>query len=536
MWRWLTVAVGLWALAAAAQAAPGLADLVEAGQDAAALKMIASGANVNAAQGDGGTALGWAVYRLDIPLVEALLRHRADPNLANDFGSTPLAEAVKVANVPLVKMLIRAGADVNEANADDETPLMLAARTGVVKIAKLLVRRGANVNAREKWREQTALMWAAAQGRAPMTAYLVSRGAEVDVRSFNNDWMDKSAQITSEPRAQYRPAGGLTPLLYAVRAGCLDCVKALLKGGAKIDRPTPLGVTPLIAAIDNFQFDIAKYLLERGANPQIWDWWGRTPLYVAVDMHTFHPQFEAPPVGGPGRTTAMDIVNILLADGVDPNAQLDMHRPGRGANSGRFADFMLTTGTTPLLRAAISHDNVVIQALLAHGARVDLPTVQGVTPLMVAAGMGCKSGPEHLVSDLRGDYSGDVQSRAIGTIALLIKAGADINARVTDTTSYTARVVRGGTLTDREGETALYGAIQWGWPKVVRYLIDHGAAVDMKDDHGRSPLEAATKGVGLKGFHMNKSIVALLTRTSIGPKALTSAAGAPPRLIEAVVR
>ncbi|MGH8149330.1 MAG: ankyrin repeat domain-containing protein [Steroidobacteraceae bacterium] len=536
MWRWLIAAVGLWAVAAVAQAAPGLADLVEAGQDAAALTMVASGANVNATQGDGGTALGWAVFRLDVPLAKALLRHGADPDLANDFGSTPLAEAVETANVPLVKMLIRAGANVNEANADGETPLMLAAHTGAVKIAKLLVRHGANVNTRERWRDQTALMWAVAQGQARMTAYLVSRGAEVNVRSISNDWMDKAAQITSEPRAQYRPAGGLTPLLYAVRAGCLDCVKALLEGGAKIDMPTPLGVTPLIAAIDNFQFDIAKYLLERGANPQVWDWWGRTPLYVAVDMHTFRPRLGAPQAGGAGRTTAMDIVNLLLADGVDPNAQLDMHRPGRGADSGRFADFMLTTGTTALLRAAISHDNVVIEALLAHGARVDLPTVQGVTPLMAAAGMGCKSGPEHLVSDLRGDYSGDVQSRAIGTIALLMRAGADINAQVTDTTSYTARVLRGGTLTNRQGQTALYGAIQWGWPKVVRYLIDHGAVVDMKDDRGRSPLEAATKGVGLKGFHENESIVALLTQAGIGRKALTSAAGAPPRLIQAAVR
>ena len=145
-------------------------------------------------------------------------------------------------------MLLEAGADANVANEDGQTPLMLAARTGNVAVAELLVRQGANVNARERFRDQTAVMWAAAQGHAEMVSFLVSKGADLSVRAQATDW---PSQISNEPRVQYRPVGGLTPLLYAARAGCLGCVKAMVEAGADKDRPNPDGMTPMIMALDN---------------------------------------------------------------------------------------------------------------------------------------------------------------------------------------------------------------------------------------------------------------------------------------------
>ncbi len=527
MTRWLIAAVGLLALAGTAHADPGLADLAQSGQDAAALKMIAAGANVDAQQADGTTALDWATYRLDVPLVKALLRRGADPNTLNRFGSNPLDEAVKAANVELVKILLAAGAKADMPNADGQTALMLAARTGVVKIAKLLVRHGANVNSREQWRGQTALMWAAAEGYPEMTEYLVKRGADVNIRELDNDWLDRATQITSEPRAQYRPEGGLTPLLYAVRSGCEGCVEALVKAGADVNKPTPLGITPLISAIDNLNYGVAKYLLQHGANPNTWDWYGRTPLYVAVDMKTYIRRFGVTGYGAQtnpkaltqareDHTTALDIIRMLLDAGVDPNVQLNLHRPGRGGNSGRFTDDLLRTGCTALLRAAMSHDNEVVTLLLQHGALVDLPNVNGVTPLIAAAGMGLRGGPGTIVPDLRGDFTAGMQQRAIGTIALLLKAGANVNARVTDTSSHSGRIARASTMTRRQGETALYGAIYRGWPLVVEYLLQHGASVNVADDLGRTPLMVATRGDGIRGFKPTKQIVALLTRAAAG--------------------
>src|SRR5499427_6859243 len=75
-----------------------LASLIQAGNRDAALKMIAAGADVNTAQGDGTTPLHWAVYKVDADLTRALLERRAKPDVINNYGSSPLAEAVKAAD------------------------------------------------------------------------------------------------------------------------------------------------------------------------------------------------------------------------------------------------------------------------------------------------------------------------------------------------------------------------------------------------------------------------------------------------------
>jgi ankyrin repeat protein len=505
MTKWLYGTGLLVCLAAAGTAtADGeLADLIQAGSRDAALELIRAGADVNAAQGDGTTPLHWATYKIDAALAKLLLEHGAKPDVVNNYGSSPLAEAVKTGATGLVELLLDAGADAEAPNQDGQTALMLAARAGALDVAELLVRHGADVNAREAWRGQTALMWAADANFPELAEFLLANGADVHVRALANDW---EAQITSEPRAQYRPTGGLTPLLYAARSGCTGCAQAMLEAGVDIDQPNPDGVTPLMVAIDNFRFDTAKVLLERGANPHSWDWWGRTPLYVAVDMNSYNSRFgaEAASMG----TTAIDIVRMLLDAGVNPNSQLNMHRPSRGGNIGRFVDDLLTTGATPLLRAAIGHDVEAVRLLLEHGALVDLPNVMGVTPFMGAAGMGVS------VRDRRLNLGNDVETRVIATLELLRAAGADVNARVTDIDGRTARIARISTMSEREGQTALYGAVKFGWTRVVKYLLEHGAQVDVVDMLGKSPLDVALGTAGGRDNTVSEEIAEILRTAS----------------------
>jgi uncharacterized protein len=474
------LAVSVLLACAAAHAQSPIANLIQNGERAAALEAIhARGADVNATQGDGTTPLHWAVYKVDRELVAALLKSGAKPDVTNKYGSSPLAEAAKLGDLALVRQLLDAGANVESPNGDGETVLMLAARIGALDVAKLLVERGADVNAKEAWRDQTALIWAVDNNFPELTQFLIDHGADVNARASANDW---DSQITAEPRAQYRPVGGLTVLLYAARSGCTRCVRSLLAAGADVDRPTPEGMTPLMIAIDNQSYDTARLLLDEGANPHVWDWYGRTALYIATDMSSFRGRLSHPTSST--ETSATDVIKLLLEAGVNPNAQMNMHRPSRGGNIGRFNDELLTTGTTPLLRAAIGADVEAARLLLEHGALVDLPNVQGLTPLMAAAG--------HVSGRNQRFDSQQNQARAIELIDLFLAAGADINARLADNHSLTARVGRQpNAVTDREGQTALYGAVKFGWANVVEHLLARGADPNVKDALGKTPLDGA---------------------------------------------
>lgn len=465
-----------------------LVDLVRAGDRAGALELLRLGADVNAPLADGSTALHWAVHNVDAEMVELLLAREADPAVKNRYGAAPLTEAVRIANADIAGMLLAAGADPEATNADGQSALMLAASTGVVEVAELLLDAGANVNAMEQWRGQTALTWAAANAHGEMTELLIDHGANVNIRAASTDW---GSQITAEPRAQYRPTGGLTPLLYAARSGCEVCIDAILDAGADIDLPTPEAITPLMVAIDNYRYNAAKLLLERGANPHVWDWYGRTALYIATDMNSYGPsQTRGGGELAPG-PTALDIMRLLLEAGVNRDPQLNHHRPGRGGNSGRFVDDLLTTGATPLLRAANSHDLEAVKLLLEYGAQVDLPNVNGVTPLLAAAGFGNARGV------LRGTYDPSEEALVIPVLDALLEAGANIDATVKDTSSHNAVIARMSTMTNREGHNVVFAAAMQNWNSVVKYLVEEkDADITLLDANGKSVLDAVKGQAG----------------------------------------
>ncbi|MFO7276545.1 MAG: ankyrin repeat domain-containing protein [Pseudomonadota bacterium] len=445
--------------------------------------------DVNQRTADGTTALHWAVYHNDVETVRRLLAAGADPNARNDYGSTPLAEAAMLGNVEVIRRLLDAGADVESPNADGQTALMLLARTSNVEAARLLIRRGANVNAREAWRGQTALMWAAAEAQPAMVKLLVEHGADVNARSLVNEW---ERQVTAEPRHQARPSGGFTPLLYAARKGCAECAEILAQAGADVNLTDPDGVTPLLLATLNLNFDTAAVLIRHGADVNKWDLWGRSPLYAAVDMNTL-------PTGGRAdrpsrdRTTSLELIEMLLEAGANPNLQLKLFPPYRSLRDDRGADMMLTVGTTPLIRAAKAGDIPAMKLLLEHGARVDITTANGITPLMAAAGNGSSK------IDTRGRYK--TEEQAIEAVQLLLTAGADINAR------------------DRNGQTALHGAASWGWNGVVKLLAANGIDLMAADRQGRTAADIAkgvSTGSGRASFDPHPETEALLRSLMAG--------------------
>lgn len=488
----------------ASAAEPTLVDAAERGDRATVLRLLAKGANPNTTSPDGTTAVMWAASNDDVELVRALVKAGANVKLANKFGTTAITEAAVIGSAPIVNVLLKAGADPNTKNSEGETPLMAAARSGKVDAAKVLVEAGADVNAKERFGEQSALMWAAAESQAAMVKYLASRGADVNARGAIRTWERK---VITEPRPKDLNQGGFTPLLYAAREGCVECAKHLIAAGADLNIQDPHGVTALNMALFNLHFELAKSLVDAGADLDKWDFYGRSPVYMAADVSTL-------PLKGNGamavlpsedKVSALDVARLMLEKGANPNIRLKRRPPYRDVPQDRGGDQILAQGATPLLRAARAGDAPFVELLLKHGALVDLPSKEGVTPLMAAAGV------DFGTRVTRGRNR--TEAGVLATMKLLIDAGADINARsVTDLRSVANSGNQAASLNlqirNRPGQvpgadavpdqTALMGAAERGYTPFVKFLAEHGADLSLKDARGRTALDLA-KGVGVPG-------------------------------------
>jgi len=438
--------------------------------------LLAQKVDVNAPGTDGTPALHWFVRVSDVESAKLLIGAGANPTLANRLGVTPLALASANGDTAMMRLLIEAGANVNDVDIAGETMLMAAARAGTVDAVTLLLDRGATVDTKDRSSQGTALMVAVRENQPAVVKLLIERGAYVNLKTRTGaeprNVLPNSVPGFGHgvgivrgglpPRGSRAPIpGAMTPLLYAARDGRLEIAGMLLAAGAEIELTDANGITPLISAITNNHPDVARFLIDKGANIKVVDWYGRTPLWAAVETRNMDVD-NASFLNGIDRAPFLELIRVLLDKGADPNVRVKEVPPIRRAflrvtGSLSWVDF---TGQTPFLTAALAGDVSVMRLLLEHGADPKIPTFEGTTALMAAAGV-------NWVFDQTYDEG---QAALLDAVKLCYERGLDVNA------------------VNSMGLTAMHGAANRGSDEIIRFLAEKGAKPDVKDKEGRTPL------------------------------------------------
>jgi ankyrin repeat protein len=431
---------------------------------------------------DGATPLMQATYDGNVAQAKRLLARHANVNAVNAYGVNAMLLAAESSNTALIELLLKSGAKATSANPDGETALHLVARAGNVEAAKLLLAHGAKVDARETFGGQTPLMWAAARRHAPMVELLASKGADVNARSMVRDYQRVA---TAESRAKFLDRGGFTPLLYAVRENCKDCVEVLLKHKADVNLPDPANVPPVSIAMMNGNWDVAKRLVEAGADVNQWDIFGQSPLHVAVGYMNTRGDNNPLDSDAQNKANGRDLVKLLVERGANPNQALFYKAPGRDSGVGR--------GLTPFLAACASGDIEIVKLLLAHGANPKLATADGQGAIILAVGSrtGGTANPGAVSATGVAFESGQgitttraggavPEDRTVTLIKLLASSGADVKL-----------VAKRHFLQRTRGGSALHYAVRGGNKAIIAVLLDLGADINAKDEDGLTALDYA---------------------------------------------
>lgn len=300
--------------------------------------LLAHGADVNARNGHGYTAVMYASEKGALDMVSTLLAHGANANDA-------LFVASGSGNPGLVNTLLASGANANAhrtrtivvydgfTQSTDETALTVAANKGSVDVVNALLARGAKP-------DNSALAAAAGKGNLVMVNALLAHGADVNAQS--------SIIITDSDG--YGHIDYSTALHNAARKGSLDVVNTLLAHGADVnekDAGAFSGFTPLMGAVLGGSLDVVKSLLEHGTDINAKSRGGGTALIFAAG------------------NSNQDIVNALLARGADVN----------------YVNLEISDSGTALMSAAARGNLEVVKTLIAHGANANAQAKNGDTAL-----------------------------------------------------------------------------------------------------------------------------------------------------------
>jgi len=462
-----------------------IADAAMKGDLATVRALIAQRANVNAAHGDGMTALHWAAERGDSAMTTVLIRAKAKTGARTRIGDyTPLHIAAKGGRGSIVKALLGAGSDAKALTTSGATALHFAAAAGDTISINALLDRGVDANAREHEWQQTPLIFAATNGRAGAVRVLMRRGADADIHTKVVNLGEQAAAEQAAARKRDSVLVSFEPEKHrdtattpnAAAGGRAAAAPADAGGGgggggraAGPPRRTPKGpFTPaqIQQAIDSGRAVLLSPAASRG------------PAREEVDtINGGVPGFQSA-VGAVGGLTALhhavrqghaEAVIALLDGGATLN------------------DVSETDKTTPLLLAAINGQFDIAMTLIQRGADANLASTAGATPLYAVINTQWRPRSRfpqpHAVEFQKATH--------LEVMEALLKAGARPNERIKTHLWYFAYNNCGSGncgLENLEGTTAFWRAAYAVDVEAMKLLVKHGA------DPGIPSQRAAAQG------------------------------------------
>ena len=533
-------------LTAAATLCAATADMTLSGaamqgdRDAVRL-LIAQGADVNAAQGDGMTALHWAAFKDDVDMARVLIKAGANVKAETRIdATTPLFMAARNGDAAMIDLLLYAGADAKSADKLGTTPLMMAAASGSADAVKVLLDHGADVNAKESAHGQTALMFAAAMNRAAAMKVLLARGADANiatkVMAFNGPKFDLDGNMIPDPakgaankeaapkaeagKDNAGPGKSSAPAkdqataaktsakdATVAKAGGVGNGGAGAAGGGRAGRGGGMGggfsrgasvtggMTALLFAARDGQMDAIRTLVENGANiNEVSGSEKMTPLVMAI------------------ANGHLDIGKYLLDRGADPNMA---DEDGLAALYATIDVKWAPHNWVPMPSTEQENTNYLdlMKDLLAHGANPNAQLTKklwfrtmfsdqtwvdfvGATPFWRAA-VSTDVAAMRLLKTAGADPN--IRTKE-GTTPLMVAAGLGWGANYSvtspdysflDAVKYCVEVGIDVNAVDSKGNTALHGVASRGDNDLIKYLVAHGARTDLVSKSGDTVADMA---------------------------------------------
>jgi len=241
----------------------------------AARALAKAGAEVNATDPDGTTALILAIMNAHYDTAIAILEAGADPNITDKAGMAALYAAVDMSSLgevygmpprkvndtlkptDVMSRLIAKGAIVdallksptlqrNHTPGEGQlgagtTPLMRAARNGDFAAMQILLAAGADPTLKQP-RGTTALMMASGLGRG-LGVFAKDYGTEADLRQAVELLVERNVDVNASTD------DGITAIHLAAQGGLDSIVRVLAKAGARLDVKDKRGRTPVDMAM-----------------------------------------------------------------------------------------------------------------------------------------------------------------------------------------------------------------------------------------------------------------------------------------------